>query len=89
MTREEFIVVCGVQRIVDALETNDVTLSIEPYTNEGVLKSFYVSCQHRGSTYLCGRVFWMEDLLLEDDFEEYFSNKVAYLIHKCERHMEG
>lgn len=44
---------------------------------------FEVKCVSRNTGYTCSRIFFMEDILLEDDFEEYFSVRVAALIIKC------
>ena len=89
MKLDEFILVCDIQRILDTLETNEISLSMQPIMNDGHVKHIYVSCQHRGSTYTCSRTFDIEGLLCEEDHEEYFGERIAYLIHKCERHMEA
>lgn len=89
MKLDEFILVCDIQRILDTLETNEISLSMQPIMNDGHVRHIYVSCQHRGSTYTCSRTFDIEGLLCEDDHEEYFGGRVAALIHKCEKHMEA
>ena len=89
MNVDEFVLICDIQRIIDNLETENVSLSVSPISDNGFVKFIYVSCQHRDSTYTCGRTFDIEGLLCEDDHEEYFGYRVAALINKCEKHMEA
>ena len=89
MKVDEFILVCDLQRIVDALETEKISLSMTPISDEGEVKFIHMTCQHRESTYTCSRTFDIEGLMCEEDHEEYFCGRVAALIHKCERHMEA
>lgn len=89
MKVDEFILVCDLQRIVDALETEKISLSMTPISDEGEVKFIHMTCQHRESTYTCSRTFDIEGLMCEEEYEEYFAWRVAILIHKCERHMEA
>ena len=89
MKLDEFVFVCDIQRIIDVLETEDISLTMIPISDDGVVKFIHVTCQHRKSFYTCSRRFDIEGMLCEEDYEEYFGEKVAALIHKCERHMEA
>jgi hypothetical protein len=89
MKLDEFILVCDIQRILDTLETENVCLTMNPLLDEGHVKKLFITCQNRESSYTCSRDFDVENLLCEDDHEEYFGGRIAALIQKCERHMEA
>ena len=85
MTVLDFNIIRGLADIISALnDTNDFILVMNPIDDgRNELIRFEVKCVSRNTGYSCSRIFFMEDILLEDDFEEYFSMKVAALIIKC------
>ena len=89
MKIDEFVLICDLQRIIDTLETKEISLTMIPISDDGEVKFINITCQHRDSSYTCSRDFDIEGLMCEDDHEEYFGGRVAALMNKCERHMEA
>lgn len=88
MTVFDFNIIRGLADIISALnDTDDFVLVMNPIDDgKDEIIRFEVKCVSRHNGYSCSRIFFMEDILLEDDFEEYFGVRVAALIIKCLNH---
>ena len=88
MTALDFNIIRGLADIISALnDTDDFVLVMNPIDDgKDEIIRFEVKCVSRHNGYSCSRIFFMEDILLEDDFEEYFGIRVAALIIKCLNH---
>lgn len=85
MTVLDFNIIRGLADIISALnDTDDFVLVMNPIDDgKDEIIRFEVKCVSRRNGYSCSRIFFMEDILLEDDFEEYFGVRVSALIIKC------
>lgn len=87
MTNLEFNTMFNLAEIILTLEMDeDVVVTMNPINDGNELIRFEVKCVSRKNKYTCSRIFFVEDILLEDDYEEYFGKRVAALIEKCKRH---
>ena len=88
MTVLDFNIIRGLVDIISAFnDTDDFVLVMNPIDDgKDEIIRFEVKCVSRHNGYSCSRIFFMEDILLEDDFEEYFGVRVAALIIKCLNH---
>ena len=88
MTVFDFNIIRGLANIISALnDTDDFVLVMNPIDDgKDEIIRFEVKCVSRHNGYSCSRIFFMEDIFLEDDFEEYFGKRVAALIEKCKRY---
>lgn len=88
MTVLDFNIIRGLADIISALnDTDDFVLVMNPIDDgKDEIIRFEVKCVSRHNGYSCSRIFFMEDIFLEDDFEEYFGVRVAALIIKCLNH---
>lgn len=88
MTVFDFNIIRGLSDIISALnDTDDFVLIMNPIDDgKDEIIRFEVKCVSRHNGYSCSRIFFMEDIFLEDDFEEYFGVRVAALIIKCLNH---
>lgn len=87
MTNLEFNTMFNFAEIILTLEMDeDVVVTMKPINDGNELIRFEVKCVSRKNKYTCSRIFFVEDILLEDDYEEYFGKRVAALIEKCKRH---
>lgn len=88
MTVFDFNIIRGLANIISAInDTDDFVLVMNPIDDgKDEIIRFEVKCVSRHNGYTCSRIFFVEDILLEDDYEEYFGKRVAALIEKCKRH---
>lgn len=88
MTVFDFNIIRGLADIISALnDTDDFILFMNPIDDgKDEIIRFEVKCVSKHNGYSCSRIFFMEDIFLEDDFEEYFRIRVAALIIKCLNH---
>lgn len=88
MTVFDFNIIRGLADIISALnDTDNFILVMNPIDDgKDEIIRFEVKCVSRHNGYSCSRIFFMDDILLEDNYKEYFRKRVAALIIKCLNH---